>query len=313
MNETGIITAKRFNELSLEELYGILRVRSEVFVTGQKCLYVDPDGKDLDSVQVFALEGDRIIGCLRIYGKEPGVLQIGRVAVIESQRGRGIGKQMMWQAIDYITENLLEEKIYLEAQTYAIGFYEKLGFKVISGEFLDEGIPHKGMELILDRAPDTGKKDASAKIKKDKYDLAYKQVEALVEGEEDTIAIMSNVAAILHNTFGFWWTGFYIVRGDVLVLGPFQGPVACSRIPFGRGVCGTAWQRKESIVVPDVEQFPGHIACSSQSRSEIVVPIFRNEEVIAVLDIDSRKLNAFDEIDREGLERIMGLIQFDKQ
>ncbi len=313
MNETGIITAKRFNELSLEELYGILRVRSEVFVTGQKCLYVDPDGKDLDSVQVFALEGDRIIGCLRIYGKEPGVLQIGRVAVIESQRGRGIGKQMMWQAIDYITENLLEEKIYLEAQTYAIGFYEKLGFKVISGEFLDEGIPHKGMELILDRAPDTGKEDASAKIKKDKYDLAYKQVEALVEGEEDTIAIMSNVAAILHNTFGFWWTGFYIVRGDVLVLGPFQGPVACSRIPFGRGVCGTAWQRKESIVVPDVEQFPGHIACSSQSRSEIVVPIFRNEEVIAVLDIDSRKLNAFDEIDREGLERIMGLIQFDKQ
>ena len=313
MNETGIITAKRFNELSLEELYGILRVRSEVFVTGQKCLYVDPDGKDLDSVQVFASIGERIIGCLRIYWKEPGVLQIGRVAVIESQRGRGIGKQMMWQAIDYITENLLEEKIYLEAQTYAIGFYEKLGFKVISDEFLDEGIPHKGMELILDRAPDTGKEDASAKIKKDKYDLAYKQVEALVEGEEDTIAIMSNVAAILHNTFGFWWTGFYIVRGDVLVLGPFQGPVACSRIPFGRGVCGTAWQRKESIVVPDVEQFPGHIACSSQSRSEIVVPIFRNEEVIAVLDIDSRKLNAFDEIDREGLERIMGLIQFDKQ
>ena len=284
-----------------------------MFVTGQKCLYVDPDGKDLDSVQVFASIGERIIGCLRIYWKEPGVLQIGRVAVIESQRGRGIGKQMMWQAIDYITENLLEEKIYLEAQTYAIGFYEKLGFKVISDEFLDEGIPHKGMELILDRAPDTGKKDASAKIKKDKYDLAYKQVEALVEGEEDTIAIMSNVAAILHNTFGFWWTGFYIVRGDVLVLGPFQGPVACSRIPFGRGVCGTAWQRKESIVVPDVEQFPGHIACSSQSRSEIVVPIFRNEEVIAVLDIDSRKLNAFDEIDREGLERIMGLIQFDKQ
>ena len=313
MNETGIITAKRFNELSLEELYGILRVRSEVFVTGQKCLYVDPDGKDIGAVQVFASEGERIIGCLRIYQKEPGVLQIGRVAVIESQRGRGIGKQMMWQAIDYITENLLEEKIYLEAQTYAIGFYEKLGFKVISGEFLDEGIPHKGMELILDRAPDTGKEDASAKIKKDKYDLAYKQVEALVEGEEDTIAIMSNVAAILHNTFGFWWTGFYIVRGDVLVLGPFQGPVACSRIPFGRGVCGTAWQRKESIVVPDVEEFPGHIACSSQSRSEIVVPIFRNEEVIAVLDIDSRKLNAFDEIDREGLERIMGLIQFDKQ
>ena len=115
---------------------------------------------------------------------------------------------------------------------------------------------------------------------------------------------MSNIAALLHTTFGFWWTGFYIVRGDELVLGPFQGPVACSRIPFGRGVCGTSWQRKESIVVPDVEKFPGHIACSSQSRSEIVVPIFRGEEVIAVLDIDSRELNAFDDIDRESLEKI---------
>ena len=149
-----------------------------------------------------------------------------------------------------------------------------------------------------------GRPDEAAKAKKDKYSLVYKQVEALVEGEDDTIANMSNIAALLHTTFGFWWTGFYIVRGDELVLGPFQGPVACSRIPFGRGVCGTSWQRKESIVVPDVEKFPGHIACSSQSRSEIVVPIFRGEEVIAVLDIDSRKLNAFDDIDRESLEKI---------
>ena len=149
-----------------------------------------------------------------------------------------------------------------------------------------------------------GRPDEAAKAKKDKYGLVYKQVEALVEGEDDTIANMSNIAALLHTTFGFWWTGFYIVRGDELVLGPFQGPVACSRIPFGRGVCGTSWQRKESIVVPDVEKFPGHIACSSQSRSEIVVPIFRSEEVIAVLDIDSRKLNAFDDIDRESLEKI---------
>ncbi len=146
--------------------------------------------------------------------------------------------------------------------------------------------------------------DEAAKAKKDKYSLVYRQVEALVEGEDDTIANMSNIAALLHTTFGFWWTGFYIVRGDELVLGPFQGPVACSRIPFGRGVCGTSWQRKESIVVPDVEKFPGHIACSSQSRSEIVVPIFRGEEVIAVLDIDSRELNAFDDIDRESLEKI---------
>ena len=150
----------------------------------------------------------------------------------------------------------------------------------------------------------SGRPDEAAKAKKDKYGLVYKQVEALVEGEDDTIANMSNIAALLHTTFGFWWTGFYIVRGDELVLGPFQGPVACSRIPFGRGVCGTSWQRKESIVVPDVEKFPGHIACSSQSRSEIVVPIFRGEEVIAVLDIDSRALNAFDDIDRASLEKI---------
>ena len=311
MGETVTISTKRFSDLSLEELYGILRVRSEVFVTGQKCLYVDPDGKDPDSVQVFASEGERIIGCLRIYQKEPGVLQIGRVAVIESQRGRGIGMQMMRQAISYVRDNLKDEKIYLEAQTYAIGFYEKLGFKVISDEFLDEGIPHKGMELLSDMCSGIQRAEDAAKTKKDKYALAYKQVKALVEGEEDCIANMSNVAALLHDTFGFWWTGFYIVRGERLVLGPFQGPVACSRIPFGRGVCGTAWQRKESIVVPDVEQFPGHIACSSLSRSEIVVPILRNEEVVAVLDIDSKKLNAFDDIDRESLEQIMGLIQID--
>ena len=311
MSEIVTISTKRFSDLSLEELYGILRVRSEVFVTGQKCLYVDPDGKDLDSVQVFASQGERIIGCLRIYKKEPGVLQIGRVAVIESLRGRGIGMQMMRQAISYITENLTDEKIYLEAQTYAIGFYEKLGFKVISGEFLNEGIPHKGMEFLIDRVSGLQHADGVAKEKKEKYSLVYKQVEAIIEGEDDTIAIMSNVAAILHDTFGFWWTGFYVVRGEKLVLGPFQGPVACSRIPFGMGVCGAAWQRRESIVVPDVEQFPGHIACSSLSRSEIVVPIFRNEEVVAVLDIDSKRLDAFDDIDRESLEKIMGLIQID--
>ncbi len=277
-------------------------------MTGQKCLYVDPDGRDFGSVQVFASKGERIIGCLRIYGKEAGVLQIGRVAVIESLRGSGIGRMMMRQAISYVTENLTDEKIYLEAQTYAIGFYENLGFKVISDEFLDEGIPHKGMELLIERVSGIQCADDAAKAKRDKYSLVYKQVEALVEGEDDCIANMSNIVALLHSTFGFWWTGFYIVKGDELVLGPFQGPVACSRIPFGRGVCGTAWKRKESIVVPDVEQFPGHIACSSLSRSEIVVPIFRDKEVIAVLDIDSRNLNAFDETDRESLEKITGLM-----
>ena len=308
MNETVTITTKRFSDLKLEELYGILRVRSEVFVTGQKCLYVDPDGRDSGSVQVFASKGERIIACLRIYGKEAGVVQIGRVAVIESLRGTGIGRMMMRQAISHVTENSTDEKIYLEAQTYAIGFYEKLGFKVISDEFLDEGIPHKGMELLIGRASGIQCADDAAKAKRDKYSLVYKQVEALVEGEDDCIANMSNIAALLHSTFGFWWTGFYVVKGDELVLGPFQGPVACSRIPFGRGVCGAAWKRKESIVVPDVEQFPGHIACSSLSRSEIVVPVLRGGNVIALIDIDSKELNTFDSIDREHLERIADLI-----
>ena len=308
MNETVTITTKRFSDLKLEELYGILRVRSEVFVTGQKCLYVDPDGRDFGSVQVFASKGDRIIGCLRIYGKEAGVVQIGRVAVIESLRGTGIGRMMMRQAISHVTEHSTDEKIYLEAQTYAIGFYEKLGFKVISDEFLDEGIPHKGMELLIERASGIQCADDAAKAKRDKYSLVYKQVEALVEGEDDCIANMSNIAALLHSTFGFWWTGFYVVKGDELVLGPFQGPVACSRIPFGRGVCGAAWKRKESIIVPDVEQFPGHIACSSLSRSEIVVPVLSGGNVIALIDIDSKELNTFDGIDREHLERIADLI-----
>ena len=308
MSETVTITTKRFSDLKLEELYGILRVRSEVFVTGQKCLYVDPDGRDFGSVQVFASKGDRIIGCLRIYGKEAGVVQIGRVAVIESLRGTGIGRMMMRQAISYVTENSTDEKIYLEAQTYAIGFYEKLGFKVISDEFLDEGIPHKGMELLIERVSGIQCTDDAAKAKSDKYSLVYKQVEALLEGEDDCIANMSNIAALLHCTFGFWWTGFYVVKGDELVLGPFQGPIACSRIPFGRGVCGAAWKRKESIVVPDVEQFPGHIACSSLSRSEIVVPVLRGGNVIALIDIDSKELNTFDGIDREHLERIADLI-----
>ena len=308
MNETVTITTKRFSDLKLEELYGILRVRSEVFVTGQKCLYVDPDGRDFGSVQVFASKGERIIACLRIYGKEAGVVQIGRVAVIESLRGSGIGRMMMRQAIRYVTENSTDEKIYIEAQTYAIGFYEKLGFKVISDEFLDEGIPHKGMELLIERVSGIQCADDAAKAKRDKYSLVYKQVEALLEGEDDCIANMSNIAALLHSTFRFWWTGFYVVKGDELVLGPFQGPVACSRIPFGRGVCGAAWKRKESIVVPDVEQFPGHIACSSLSRSEIVVPVLRGGNVIALIDIDSKELNTFDGIDREHLERIADLI-----
>ena len=144
--------------------------------------------------------------------------------------------------------------------------------------------------------------------KTDKYQQLYQQLASLLEGESDQIANMSNMAAMIHETFGFWWTGFYIVRGEQLVLGPFQGPVACTRIGYGKGVCGTAWMKQETIVVPDVHEFPGHIACSSLSRSEIVVPIFSNSEVIAVLDIDSKELSTFDQTDKECLEKIVELL-----
>ena len=142
-----------------------------------------------------------------------------------------------------------------------------------------------------------------------KYELLYKQVAALLQGESDIIANMANVAAMIQETFRFWWTGFYRVVGDELVLGPFQGRLACSRIKYGRGVCGTAWKEGATQVVPDVELFPGHIACSSASRSEIVVPLFGPDGgVTAVLDIDSEYLATFDSIDRYWLEKIVALM-----
>lgn len=144
--------------------------------------------------------------------------------------------------------------------------------------------------------------------KEQKYELLYKQIEALVQGESDPIANMANMAAMIHHTFGFWWTGFYRVAGNELVLGPFQGPLACSRIGYGRGVCGTAWEEQRTQVVPDVEQFPGHIACSSLSRSEIVVPVWKEGKIIAVLDIDSEHLATFDTTDQKWLERIVDLL-----
>ena len=140
--------------------------------------------------------------------------------------------------------------------------------------------------------------------KEEKYAVAERQIRSIVSGETDVTANMSNVAAVLHMTFGFWWTGFYRVSGDELVLGPFQGPVACTRIGFGRGVCGTAWKEAKTIIVPDVEKFPGHIACSSESRSEIVVPVMASGKVVAVLDIDSIDYAAFDMTDQVWLERI---------
>ena len=141
--------------------------------------------------------------------------------------------------------------------------------------------------------------------KERKYDLLYRQIQALVEGESDDIARMANIAAAIQDAFHFWWTGFYRVIGEELVLGPFQGPLACTRIARGRGVCGTAWQEKRTLVVPDVHQFKGHIACSSASKSEIVVPVFRDGDIFAVLDIDSEHLNTFDEIDQCWLEKIV--------
>lgn len=152
-------------------------------------------------------------------------------------------------------------------------------------------------ELIIDK-----------RGKKEMYATLLPQIKALVEGESNRVANLANVAAALKQTFGFFWVGFYLVEDGELVLGPFQGPIACTRIRYGRGVCGTAWKEDKTLVVPDVDKFPGHIACSSASRSEIVVPIYNKEkEVVGVLDIDSDRLAEFDETDREWLERIVAV------
>ena len=144
--------------------------------------------------------------------------------------------------------------------------------------------------------------------KEEKYKTLLPQAQGLLSGENDPIANMSNLVALLHQEMGFWWTSFYRVQEHELVLGPFQGPIACTRIARGRGVCGTAWNEQRTLVVPDVEQFPGHIACSAESRSEIVVPVWHQGQIVAVLDIDSRDLNTFDQTDRKYLEKIAGWV-----
>jgi len=144
--------------------------------------------------------------------------------------------------------------------------------------------------------------------KKEQYELLTKQIAALLQGEDDIIANMANVSAALKEQFNFWWVGFYLVKDEQLVLGPFQGPVACTRIAYGKGVCGGAWQRQETIIVPDVDAFPGHIACSSLSKSEIVIPLFKDKECIAVLDVDSEYFDHFDEVDQQHLEEIAKLV-----
>ena len=145
--------------------------------------------------------------------------------------------------------------------------------------------------------------------KQEQYRELLLQLGGLIQGEKDETCVMANAAALIHHTFHFWWTGFYRVSEDELVLGPFQGPLACTRIKKGKGVCGTAWQRGETVIVPDVDAFPGHIACSSLSRSEIVVPIWKNGKVFAVLDIDSKDLATFDETDKRHLEEIVALLR----
>ena len=144
----------------------------------------------------------------------------------------------------------------------------------------------------------------------EKYESLIPQLKALIEDESDIVANMANVAAALKETFGFFWVGFYRVDGEQLVLGSFQGPVACTRIAYGRGVCGTAWKEGQTLLVPDVDQFPGHIACSSLSRSEIVVPAFKESKVCAVLDVDSDRLDAFSETDAVYLQKIVSLLKF---
>lgn len=146
--------------------------------------------------------------------------------------------------------------------------------------------------------------------KSEQYRSLIPQIKELLDDEPDLIANMANVAAALKEQFGWLWVGFYIVKDDELVLAPFQGPVACTRIKKGRGVCGASWAQAKTLVVPDVEKFPGHIACSSLSKSEIVVPLIRNNEVVAVLDVDSNEYNQFDNTDQQFLEEIVGLIQF---
>ncbi len=146
--------------------------------------------------------------------------------------------------------------------------------------------------------------------KEAQYQSLMPQVKALLEGEEDLVANMANMVAALKAQFGWFWVGFYLVKKDELVLGPFQGPVACTRIKKGRGVCGSSWQQQKTLIVPDVEKFPGHIACSSLSKSEIVVPVFSNHEVVGVLDVDSDAYDQFDETDQKYLEAMLQLISW---
>jgi L-methionine (R)-S-oxide reductase len=150
---------------------------------------------------------------------------------------------------------------------------------------------------------------ATSSDKAERYATLVPQIEALISNEKDVVANLSNIAAALKQTMNFFWVGFYVVKGNELVLGPFQGPIACTRIGFGKGVCGASWKEKKVMLVPNVDEFPGHIACASESKSEIVLPAFKNNEVALVLDVDSDQLNDFDETDERYLQQVMRLIE----
>lgn len=163
------------------------------------------------------------------------------------------------------------------------------------------------MEIEITKEQLALSKEQLALSKESRYEEMLKMVEGITSSEDDTIANLANITAIIKELFGFLWVGFYIVKNEELVLGPFQGPPACTRIQFGKGVCGTAWKEQQTIIVADIEQFPGHIACSSRSKSEIVVPVFSSGKVSMVLDIDSEELNTFDETDKYYLEQMLFL------
>ena len=150
---------------------------------------------------------------------------------------------------------------------------------------------------------------STSQDKNEKYETLLPQIEGLLKDEPDLVANLANISSALKFGMGFFWVGFYLVKNDELVLGPFQGPIACTRIKKGKGVCGTAWEKKEVILVPDVEQFPGHIACSSDSRSEIVLPAFKNSAVQLIMDVDSDKINDFDLTDQAYLQKIIQLVE----
>lgn len=232
------------------------------------------------------------------------LFHLQKLYVLPAFQGRGFGSAMVsFVRKDIAARGYTAARVELNVNrsNRAVSFYERLGMKRVRQGDFEIGGGYYMNDFIY--AFDIHMTDKDVK-----YTALLREASALLEGEEDTVARMANMAALIHRCFGFWWTGFYVVKGGELVLGPFQGPVACMHIGFGKGVCGTAWKENRTVVVYDVEKFPGHIACSSESRSEIVVPVRRGGEVAAVLDIDSEHLGTFDATDAEWLEKLSRIV-----